>query len=244
MSGYVMFIDDVQMPVTPGKLQLKIKGKNKTVTLVNDGEINFLKLPGLTEITVPLLLPMLQSYGYDFLHPNYLDENRNRYGGSAYKSPDYYLGIFEKLIAEMTPARFILSRTSPDGRRLYDTNIKVSIESYTVDEDAANGMDVAISLTMKQYRDFGTKTVRIIEPAVTPAATAPVAAPVAVVEKPREIDNAPKSQTYTVVRGDTLWGIAQKYYGNGAQYTKIHEANRDKVSNPNVIQPGQVLVIP
>lgn len=45
-------------------------------------------------------------------------------------------------------------------------------------------------------------------------------------------------------KGDTLWAISAKYYGAGAQYTKIYRANTDKISNPNLIYPGQVLTIP
>ncbi|MDU3351963.1 MAG: LysM peptidoglycan-binding domain-containing protein, partial [Clostridium sp.] len=52
------------------------------------------------------------------------------------------------------------------------------------------------------------------------------------------------NRTYTVVIGDTLWGIATRYYGNGAQYPKIYNANRNIISNPNLIYPGQRLVIP
>ena len=44
--------------------------------------------------------------------------------------------------------------------------------------------------------------------------------------------------------GDTLWALAAKYYGSGAQYTKIYNANTDKISNPNLIYVGQVLTIP
>ena len=56
--AYTMYLNGVQMPVTPSKLTVKIKGQNKTLNLVNDGEINFLRSPGLTEITVEVLLPM------------------------------------------------------------------------------------------------------------------------------------------------------------------------------------------
>ena len=49
---------------------------------------------------------------------------------------------------------------------------------------------------------------------------------------------------YTVKSGDCLWTIAKKYYGNGAQYMKIYNANKDKISNPNLIYVGQVLTIP
>lgn len=55
---------------------------------------------------------------------------------------------------------------------------------------------------------------------------------------------APAPRTHTVVSGDTLWGIAQKYYGNGTQWPKIFDANRDKIKDPHWIFPAQVFVIP
>jgi nucleoid-associated protein YgaU len=55
---------------------------------------------------------------------------------------------------------------------------------------------------------------------------------------------APAEQTYTVAGGDTLWAIAERHYGDGSQYTRIFEANRDQLDNPDVIQPGLVLRIP
>lgn len=51
-------------------------------------------------------------------------------------------------------------------------------------------------------------------------------------------------RTYTVKKGDCLWNIAKKFYGNGASYTKIYDANTNKIANPNLIYPGQVFVIP
>lgn len=53
---------------------------------------------------------------------------------------------------------------------------------------------------------------------------------------------AVKARTYTVKRGDTLWAIAKKYYGNGAKYPKI--ATASKIKNPNLIYVGQKLTIP
>ena len=49
---------------------------------------------------------------------------------------------------------------------------------------------------------------------------------------------------YTVVAGDTLRGIAQRFYGDENQWPRIHEANRDQIPNPDQIFPGQVLNIP
>lgn len=51
-------------------------------------------------------------------------------------------------------------------------------------------------------------------------------------------------RTYTVKKGDCLWNIAKQFYGNGASYTKIYDANTNKIANPNLIYPGQVFVIP
>ena len=51
-------------------------------------------------------------------------------------------------------------------------------------------------------------------------------------------------RTYKVKKGDTLWAIAKKYYGSGAKYPTIYNANKDKIKNPNLIQIGWVLKIP
>jgi LysM repeat protein len=51
-------------------------------------------------------------------------------------------------------------------------------------------------------------------------------------------------RTHTVVKGDTLWGISQRYYGKGASWPRIFDANRSKIKDPHWIYPGQVFVIP
>ena len=52
------------------------------------------------------------------------------------------------------------------------------------------------------------------------------------------------SRLYTVVAGDTLSHIAQRHYGNANRWPAIFEANRDKLSDPDKIFPGQVLRLP
>ena len=51
-------------------------------------------------------------------------------------------------------------------------------------------------------------------------------------------------RTYTVKAGDTLSAIAKQHLGDANAYTKIFEANRDQLSDPDKIKPGQVLKIP
>jgi nucleoid-associated protein YgaU len=52
------------------------------------------------------------------------------------------------------------------------------------------------------------------------------------------------TRTYTVQAGDSLSKISKQFYGNAGEYMKIFEANRDRLSDPNKVQPGQQLVIP
>lgn len=66
-------------------------------------------------------------------------------------------------------------------------------------------------------------------------------------ETPQSGANAPGSggRTYTVKRGDNLSKIAKAFYGSGALWSRIYEANRETIGkDPNLIYPGQVLIIP
>ena len=53
-----------------------------------------------------------------------------------------------------------------------------------------------------------------------------------------------QERTYTVKAGDSLSNISKELYGNAGEYMKIFEANRDVLSDPNKIRPGQTLKIP
>lgn len=57
-----------------------------------------------------------------------------------------------------------------------------------------------------------------------------------------EAPDSPAPQVYTVVAGDTLWGIAERFYGDGNKYQVLVDANA--ISNPDLIHPGQMLTIP
>lgn len=53
-----------------------------------------------------------------------------------------------------------------------------------------------------------------------------------------------RERTYTVVSGDSLSKIAKREYGDANKWYAIFEANRDKIKNPDLIYPGQVLTLP
>ena len=60
----------------------------------------------------------------------------------------------------------------------------------------------------------------------------------------REISGAPSASTYTVKKGDCLWNIAKLFLGDGSRWREIYNLNTDKIVNPNLIYPGQVLTLP
>lgn len=224
-SGYDMYLKKCLLPVTPDKISMKINNANKTVTLINDGEINILKKVELMDIEFECSIPQVK---YPFAVYK-----------SGFKDASYFLNYFEELKTSKKPFQFIVCRKLPSGKNLLNTNIKVSLEDYKITEEAKNGFDLKIKVNLKQWRDYGTKTVNITIAAAKSKAS---------VEPKREATTSPapaSAQTYTVVSGDYLWNIAKKFYGNGSKYTVIYNANKDVIGgNPNLIRPGQVLTIP
>lgn len=222
--SYYFYLGKTLLPVAPEKLTLKINGANKNYTLINEGEINILKTPGLTDIEFDALLPNVK---YPFAKYK-----------SGFQKAKHYLEQIKEYIANKESFQFIVSRQMPNGSVLHNTNMTVALESYSIKEDAKNnGLDTEVSIKLKQYRDYGTKTCTV---------TIKQEAPAVATETTQPVEDPPKaeSQTYTVVKGDSLWKIAKKYYGDGSKYPTIYQANTDKIKNPNLIYPGQVLTIP
>ena len=146
-----------------------------------------------------------------------------------FRGPDFYLRLFEQWRQEKAPVRFIASNGIGD-----DINTLVLIEELTITERAGEEGDKYVSFQLLEYREFGKKAVVVATPTVA----------VAKKKEPAPAVNPKSNGTHVVQSGDTLWAIAKKYYGNGNQYTKIFNANKDKIKNPNLIYPGQKLVIP
>lgn len=217
--AYYVYLGEMPCPVTPSKIDTKIKGQNKTLTLINDTEINMLKSPGLTEFSFDLLLPNVNNYPF-----------RNKELGFERANAKFYLDELERMKLEKKPFYFKIVRTFPDGKALYDNNIKVSLEDYTIKEDAKQGFDVIVSVKLKQYNDYGTKIINVNTGSATTQ---------------RSIENAMNVKEHIVEEGDTLWNIAKRYYGDGSKYPVIQEANKNIIGgSSNMIYSGMVLTIP
>lgn len=217
---YYFYMGSVLLPIAPEKFTWKVNGANKTMTLINEGEVNFLRDAKLTDFEFDALIPAVQ---YAFA----------KYDG-VFKPTAYFTNYFEELKTSKEPFQFIIVRQMPNGKVLFDTNISVSLESYTIKEQAKEGFDLTVSFKLKQYRPFGTKIVKVTNNKAS-------------VTDQRQTNNSPAPKTgttYKVEKGDCLWNIAKAIYGDGSKYTKIYEANKDKITNPNLIYPDQILTIP
>lgn len=221
--AYKMYIAGALMPITPSKVKVKINNQNKTLTLISGEEINILKDAKLTDVSFDLLLPQVP---YPFTN-----------GGA--QSADYYLSLFERLKQSKTPFQWILNRSRPDGAGMFFSNLTVGLEDYQITDDANEGFDLTVSVKLKQYRAFGTKTVQITP---SPAPSQPASATVQ--DPPRSTASAPKNSTYDVKSGDCLWNIAKKQLGDGSRWKEIYDLNKDKIKNPNLIYPNQTLTLP
>lgn len=205
-------------------LKLKISNNNKTYDLINYSQINVLKNPGLSSLEFEVVLPNTK-------YPFAMYKNN-------FQNAKYYLGVLENLKVNRSAFQFIVVRKFPNGKDIFNTNIKVALEEYTITDTTEEGFDTKVKIKLKQYKEYSTKKVQVtIKQYRPPAVTRTVTTNNTAVAKP-------SGQNYTVKRGDCLWNIAKRFYGNGAKYTTIYNANRSKIRNPNLIYPGQVLWIP
>ena len=150
---------------------------------------------------------------------------------SNVEPPYEFVSKIEKWQNEGKKLRYIVS----DGY----TNIPVMINSFTYREQDGTG-DVYFDLSLIEYIEIKlNKTTSSTGNNSNNNST------------DRTTENAPKptgkNKTHKVVAGDSLWAIAQKYYGDGSQYPKIKEANKEKytsLNNNNIIYSNWELVIP
>jgi len=225
--AYDFYLDGVQLPIPPPKLEIKVTNKNKIVDLINTGEVNILKKEGLSEI----------SFEAEFTH------NKLPFYRGAFRDVQFFLSKLELLKTDCKPFQFIVSREL-GNKVLFNTNIKVSLEEYAISEDAENGSDTKVAIKLKQYRDYSTKKLVLAPPKnETDRPNVKI--------EPKRVDsvNATNTKTYTVKAGDSLWSICQKQLGNGSLYKKVYELNKTMMDKANkgkkvpkyTIYKGQVL---
>lgn len=150
---YDVYISNTLLPIAPEKITMQINGKNETATLINDGEISILKNPGLSTVSFIVLFPNVK---YPFAQ--YPD---------GYHRAGYYLNKLEALMNKKKPFQFIVTRKTPVNKKLFNTNLTVSLENYQIIDDAKEGFDIKVQINLKQFKDYGTKKFKVEKPSPT-----------------------------------------------------------------------------
>ncbi len=203
-----------QLPVNPSQYTITVANKNTIVNIIQLGDINIIGKTGLREVSLSSFFPAIV---YNF------SNNKTE------KDPKDYVNRIEKWRKSGEPIRIIITST---------LNMECTIESFSYGEHDAT-RDIYYTLHLKEYRKpKATAIKRETSSADDDSGTANTS------NRATQSENTNSGTTYTVKSGDSLWKIAKQFYGNGAKYTKIFEANKDKISDPNLIYPSQVLTIP
>lgn len=221
-KGYIFYLDGILVPITPASITTKINNKNKVVTLINDGDFNILKEEGLKEFTFDMCLP---AYKYPFARGVLLPIN-------------YYLNMLSFLKNSKKPFRFIVIREGAVGSSGYNTTMLVSLENYEIKEDAGNGRDVVVSVTLKEYKNVNSTLFKYVNIGAQAIGTA-LSVATFISTKTRDSSSKKSQRTYKVKEGDTLYIIAKKELGDANKCNFLKELN--KLSSIHDIKPGQVI---
>jgi nucleoid-associated protein YgaU len=133
----------------------------------------------------------------------------------------------------------VINAMSQHQVRLQNLNMqgdKLFMRGEAPSEDAKNRVWDQIKLVDQSYSDL-ICDITVNQSAAPPQQQAPKVMGAGV-------GSTGSTRRYTVKSGDSLSKISREFYGNAGDYMKIFEANRDKLRDPNQIQPGQELVIP
>ena len=240
---YHFFLDTMQLPVPPAKMSIKRNGKNKTINLINEGEASIIKEPGLQEVSFNIRLPNAKYpwANYD----NSLKESAINFaiskvgilskavGGSFnFKNAKYFLEQIEAMKSEKKPVRFIVSRMTNSFQVLFFTNILVTIENYSIEEDAAKeGTDLVVPIRLKEYRAFETKTATI--------QTDENGNKKLVVNPSRSTEDKALPNAIKVTKDAAIWEAVQAAAGGKLDWRTV--ANTNAIDNPFQTLKGKVL---
>lgn len=224
MSDYAVFFvrgnDVYRLPVNPEKIKASHKLLTETYNVLNQGKII---IPTGTDLATWTFDAEFPSTPYHYV------ETPNEFYDCS-----FYERLFKEVRDGLEPVRFI---ATPNKDINANINSMVLIESLEITEESGQEGDKEFSFNLIEYRELGVKenVAKTVSTAKTKKAQKSVST--------TKAKNPTTKTTYTVKKGDTLWSIAKKVYGDGNKHTKITSANSD-IKNPNLIYVGQVITIP
>lgn len=210
----------VRLPVVPSEFERVIDANYETNNVIGLGDVATFSGNGLAQISFSSFFP---NHEYSF----------NAY--SDVPKPYDMVSHFKEWKNKGTVVRVILTGT--------DINQEMYVTNFSYGEKDGTG-DVYYSMDLLEYRPI---TIPIITENNS-SNTQNTSRPTENNNNSSNKNNANNTQkTHKVVKGDSLWAIAQKHYGKGSLYPKIKEANKTKypsLAKSNVIYTNMELIIP
>jgi nucleoid-associated protein YgaU len=212
--------DRFRFPMLPGKINVKTGAIFQNYTVMAIGDV---KLPAGQELT---------GFSWTGILPG--EVRKNEPFITEWVNPKAAQSLWSAWRDKKKKLRLLITETP--------VNHDVYIDSYTVDYQWGYG-DYNYSITFIQARDL--KVYVSGASGGNASGNNPTANTTG--DKPlgEKRPTPPTPDSYTVVKGDSLWKIAQKLLGDGSRYTEIYELNKAVIgSNPSLIYAGQVLAMP
>ncbi|MEJ5079302.1 MULTISPECIES: LysM peptidoglycan-binding domain-containing protein [unclassified Ochrobactrum] len=129
------------------------------------------------------------------------------------------------------------SPISPEGRFLVQSQKPLSVGDYIIRADLLDASGRVIATARVPFRREAGENVSAV-------ATGTVSQNSAAEDAANGTPLQNVDGSVIIRKGDNLWTISKRTYGNGTRYTTIYLANRDQIRNPDLILPGQVFVMP
>ena len=210
--------DKIRFPVVPPSIGVNRSNNIDAESVIKLGEVPIFNGTSLKTIEFTSFFPN-QEYSFcDY---------------TGFMKPYEFSEKIQKWMYEGKPLRVIVT-DSP-------TNMQCLIQQFdTVEQDGTR--DLYFTLNLLEYRPIEV-------PNLSSSNTSSNSSNTQNTSRPNEVSTNSNNQqkTHKVVKGDTLYDIAKKYYGNGNLYPKIKEANKTKypsLAKNNIIQVKWELIIP
>lgn len=186
------------------------------ITIRRDKQFETVNILSLGEVDVPQK-EKVREISFSSFFPKHYDGNYCIY--EYLPDPQSAMNQLTALMNDKQPVQLIISHTA--------VNVLVTLSSHQSTFRGGEPGDVYFDVTFRTYREMKVKPVGGSNDAST------------------RTDQKPVPKMYTVKTGDTLSGIAKLQFGSSAKWKSIYEKNRKTIGpDPNVIRPGQKLVMP
>jgi nucleoid-associated protein YgaU len=205
-----------------GKEKIRLPVNPESLSVSSPFGFEDINVNRLGEITI-IGFRELKEYSFSSFFPR--DYNPTYCEYTNIPRPWDLINRLERWRGTRQPCRFIVTGT------LINTPVTIRELNYEPDK-AGNPGDIYYSITLKEFRPVSFAKIKTNSSGKKTSSKSRPSA-----------KSTPK--TYTIKKGDSLWKIAKRVYGDGGKWRTIYDANKKVIGkNPNLIYPGQKLVIP